>query len=234
MQNYTPVRKRPYSLAHELVAVLTQQIMNGKFKPGEKLPSETELVREQGVSRTVVREAISNLQASGLVETRHGIGTFVLDRPTHSGLHLSADTSTSVRAIIELRMGLEAQAAALAAERRSENQLFAMMQALEAFKNALSIGESYAEEDMRFHMLIAEAADNSHFTDIMQHIGIRLIPRTCFSSTECGTTDFKPLGQFAYIEHQAILNAIRRQNPEAAKAAMLLHLTNSLDRFCGV
>lgn len=61
MQNYTPVRRRPYSLAHELVAVLTQQIMTGKFKPGEKLPSETGLLREQGVRRTMLLEAISYL-----------------------------------------------------------------------------------------------------------------------------------------------------------------------------
>ena len=64
--------KRGHSRAHDLVSSLTRQILLGTFKPGDKLPSENTLVREHGVSRTVVREALSKLQASGLVETRHG------------------------------------------------------------------------------------------------------------------------------------------------------------------
>ena len=73
-----PDRKRSPGLAHEIVAGLTQRIRLGQIAPGATMPSESTLVREHGVSRTVVREAISQLQASGLVETRHGIGTFVL------------------------------------------------------------------------------------------------------------------------------------------------------------
>ena len=80
-------RVRGHSRAHDLVSSLTQQILLGTFKPGDKLPSENTLVREHGVSRTVVREALSKLQASGLVEPRHGIGTFVIER--------SADTNMS-------------------------------------------------------------------------------------------------------------------------------------------
>ena len=72
-----PARKRSHNLAHDLVAKLTQSILLGQMLPGAKLPSENTIVQEHGVSRTVVREAISKLQASGLVETRHGIGTFV-------------------------------------------------------------------------------------------------------------------------------------------------------------
>ena len=80
------VRKRSPGLAHDIVAELTQRILLGQLVPGEKLPSESAIVREQGVSRTVVREAISKLQASGLVETRHGIGTFVLERDQRHGI----------------------------------------------------------------------------------------------------------------------------------------------------
>src|SRR5688572_27993084 len=80
----TPLRARrkQRSLAQELVSELSQQISDGVFKRGEKLPTESAIMEAQGVSRTVVREAISRLQAAGLVETRHGIGTFVLDTPT--------------------------------------------------------------------------------------------------------------------------------------------------------
>ena len=131
-------RKRSPGLAHDIVAELTQRILLGQLAPGEKLPSESTIVREHGVSRTVVREAISKLQAAGLVETRHGIGTFVLERDQQQGIHLKRDTAASVRGIIELRMGLETQAAALAARRRTEGQLLQMRQARDDYQSSLA------------------------------------------------------------------------------------------------
>lgn len=86
IENPSLVRKRPNNLAQGVVDALTQRILLGQLKPGEKLPSESTIVLEHGVSRTVVREAISKLQASGLVETRHGIGTFVLEPHAQQGL----------------------------------------------------------------------------------------------------------------------------------------------------
>ena len=104
--------KRGHSRAHDLVSSLTQQILLGTFKPGDKLPSENTLVPEHGVSRTVVREALSKLQASGLVEPRHGIGTFVMERQAQAGLRIAAESAANVRDLLELRIGLEGQAAA--------------------------------------------------------------------------------------------------------------------------
>jgi len=228
-----PTRKRATSLAHDLVEVLSQQILLGQFRPGDKLPSEPTIVREHGVSRTVVREAISKLQASGLVETRHGIGTFVLERESQLGLRLSLDTAASVRGILELRMGLEVQAVALAAVRRSDEQLRRMRQALDDYQASLANNDSCVEEDKRFHQLIAEATGNTYFTEIMQHLGDTMIPRTRVKGDERGDADFARLGYLANQEHEAILNAIRKQDPDAARAAMVLHLTNSRDRFSG-
>jgi DNA-binding FadR family transcriptional regulator len=231
--NGTPVRKRANSLAYDLVQVLTQRILLGQFSPGEKLPSETTIVREHGVSRTVVREAISKLQASGLVETRHGIGTFVLERESPLGLRLHVDTAASVRGILELRMGLEVQAVALAAVRRSDEQLVRMRKALDDYQASLANNDSCVEEDKRFHQLIAEATGNTYFTDIMQYLGNSMIPRTRVNADERGSADLAQLGYLASLEHEAILNAIRKQDPDAARAAMLLHLSNSRDRFSG-
>ncbi|MGY4493273.1 FadR/GntR family transcriptional regulator [Pseudomonas sp. TE3610] len=228
-----PTRKRATSLAHDLVEALRQQILLGQFRPGDKLPSEPTIVREHGVSRTVVREAISKLQASGLVETRHGIGTFVLERESQLGLRLSLDTAASVRGILELRMGLEVQAVALAAVRRSDDQLQRMRQALADYQASLANNDSCVEEDKRFHQLIAEATGNTYFTEIMQHLGDTMIPRTRVTGDERGDADFARLGYLANQEHEAILNAIRKQDPDAARAAMVLHLTNSRDRFSG-
>ncbi|NBA95470.1 FadR/GntR family transcriptional regulator [Pseudomonas sp. R5(2019)] len=228
-----PVRKRATSLAHGLVEALSQRILLGQFSPGEKLPSETAIVREHGVSRTVVREAISKLQASGLVETRHGIGTFVLERESQLGLQLNIDTAASVKAVLELRMGLEVQAVALAALRRSDEQLTRMRQALDDYRASLASNDSCAEEDRRFHQLIAEATGNRYFTEIMQHLGEAMIPRAQVNADERGAIDFSHLGYLAHLEHEAIFNAISRKDPDAARAAMVLHLSGSRDRFSG-
>jgi len=232
MHNHTP-RKRSQGLAHDIVTTLTQRILLGQMAPGEKLPSESAIVGEYGVSRTVVREALSKLQAAGLVETRHGVGTFVLARDQRQGLHLNHDTAVSVRGILELRLGLETQAAALAALRRSEVQLQHMREALDDYQASLANNDSSVEPDVRFHQLIAQATGNTYFTDVIQHLGNSVIPRTRINAEERGDTDLMKLGQLANLEHEAILNAIRRQDPDAARAAMLLHLSNSLERMTG-
>lgn len=224
-------RRRTPSLAHDLVNDLTQRILRGDFAVGQKLPSETAIVSEHGVSRTVVREALSKLQAAGLVETRHGVGTFVLERPTHGGLRLNVDTLTNVRSVLELRMGLETQAAALAARRRTEEQLLLMRQALDDYRQLLANNDSCVEADRRFHVLIAQATGNNCFPEMLLHLGAALIPRTQLNSQERGGEDFSQLGKVAQAEHEAIYQAIRRQDPDAARAAMLLHLSNSMERF---
>ena len=229
-----PPRKRSQGLAHDIVTALTQRILLGQMLPGERLPSESAIVGEYGVSRTVVREALSKLQAAGLVETRHGVGTFVLARDERQGLHLTHDTAVSVRGILEFRMGLETQPAALAALRRSDAQLQQMRQALDDYQDSLGNQDSSSvEPDVRFHQLIAQATGNTYFTDVIQHLGNSVIPRARINAQERGDADLMKLGQLANLEHEAILNAIRRQDPDAARAAMLLHLSNSLARMTG-
>lgn len=233
IENAPAVRKRSTNLAQGVVDALTQRILLGQLKPGEKLPSESTIVLEHGVSRTVVREAISKLQASGLVETRHGIGTFVLAQHPQQGLRLHVDTVASVRNMLELRLGLEVQAVALAALRRNDVQLAHMRQSLDDYQASLANNDSCVEDDKRFHQLIAEATGNTFFSEIMQHLGTAMIPRTLVVGAERGGADFAKLGQLANLEHEAIFNAIKRQDPDAARAAMVLHLTNSRDRFSG-
>lgn len=227
-------KRRQHTLATDLVTDLSQRIVLGKIPPGHKLPSESEIVREHGVSRTVVREAISKLQASGLVETHHGVGTFVLERSHQTGLRLKVETVASVRDIIELRIGLETQAVALAALRRTDEQLAAMRQALDDYQDLLAKEDSCVEADKRFHMLIAEATGNPYFTEIMQHLGSALIPRSRIASSERAGTNLSHHAYLANLEHEALLTAIRRQDPDAARAAMWTHLSNSRERLAPV
>src|SRR5437870_8116801 len=114
-------RRRLRNLASELVEGIGARIRDRKLKPGDKLPTEAEIMREWGVSRTVVREALSKLQAGALVETRHGVGTFVLEPPAPSGFRIDPaeiETAVDILAVLELRIRLETESAGLAAARR--------------------------------------------------------------------------------------------------------------------
>src|SRR3954470_13009280 len=147
-------RRRPRSLALELVSSLGERIRDGRLQVGDKLPTEAAIMAEFDVSRTVVREALSKLQASGLVETRHGIGTFVLGLGGDAGFRISPDqyaTLQDVVAVLELRIGLETEAAALAAMRRTEANLTAMRKALDVLGVALEQGSDAVAADFQFH-----------------------------------------------------------------------------------
>src|SRR5438067_10288812 len=122
------------SRADRVVEELATRIRIGDLRCGDKLPTETEIMRAHDVSRTVAREAITRLQAERLVETRHGIGTFVLELPPPAPLVIdprSVVTLQDVLSILELRVSLETEVASLAAARRSEQQLAAVRAALD-------------------------------------------------------------------------------------------------------
>src|ERR1700761_9448985 len=156
-------RRRPRSLALELVSSLGERIRDGRLKVGDKMPTEAAIMAEFDVSRTVVREALSKLQASGLVETRHGIGTFVLGLGEDAGFKISREqygTLQDVVAVLELRIGIETEAAALAAHRRTDANLAAMRRALDALADSLAHGSDAVAADFLFHQEVARATQN--------------------------------------------------------------------------
>lgn len=227
-------RRKHRSLAQELVAELSQRIRDGLIKRGEKLPTESAIMEEQGVSRTVVREALSRLQAAGLVETRHGIGTFVLDTPSPSGFRIDPATIVTLRdvlAILEFRISLEVESAGLAAQRRSSVQLQAIREALDAINDGVAHSSDAVSADFQFHLRIAESTGNRYFTDIMSHLGTSIIPRTRVNSVSLAHDDQAHYMARLEREHEQIYEAIARQDSDAARAAMRLHLTNSRERL---
>lgn len=228
-----PLRRRGRTLAEEAVNSLSASIHEGKLKPGDKLPTESAIMAALGVSRTVVREALSRLQASGLVETRHGIGTFVLERPADTGSPFRIDpsamtTALDVLAMLEFRVSLEAEAAGLAASRRADEHLNAMRRALDDLKQTASDGRDSVGADFEFHLAIARATGNRYFTDIMGHLGTVVIPR---SRLQVNTPEREQYLERVNFEHESIYDAIERRDPEAARAAMRMHLTNSRERL---
>ena len=226
-------RQKHRSLAEDLVTELSRRIREGELARAAKLPTESQVMQEHGVSRTVVREAISRLQASGLVETRHGIGTFVRDIPSASGFYIDPDsivTLHDVLAVLELRISLEVEAAGLACSRRTDQQLQLMRDSLDAL-NSPAVSVDYAvSADFQFHQQIALATGNRYFTDIMLHLGLSNIPRTRLHSTR-HTSDAGPYLERLSREHEDIYKAIVRRDSDAARAAMRLHLSNSRERM---
>ncbi len=227
-------RRKSRTLSAELADTLGQRIRSQEYPPGSKLPKEMDIMEEFGVSRTVVREAISNLQAAGMVETRHGIGTFAL-LPEDNGLfRVHPDQISTLRdtiALLELRIGLETEAAALAATRRTEENLAKMQLALTAFKASIEAGQNAVQADFQFHTEIALATQNSHFIQFMALLGERVIPRSRLTPSNEVTPARQAYLQRVHQEHESIFNAILNQDVDAARAASRTHLSNSRERL---
>jgi GntR family transcriptional regulator, transcriptional repressor for pyruvate dehydrogenase complex len=228
----TPLR-RARSLTADLVQALGDRVRDGRLQAGAKLPPEGAIMEEFGVSRTVVREAISRLQAAGVVETRHGIGTFVLGHGEPGAFRIAPDkmaTLQDVIGVLELRIGVETESAALAALRRTPDNLAALRSALDAYNAAVEEGRDAVGPDYQFHVEIARATQNRHYADLMTTLGGSMIPRARLENVEPAAPDRVEYLRRVNLEHESILAAIERQDPDGARAAMRTHLANSKQR----
>ncbi len=226
--------QRRETLTTQLVRELSRRIARGELKPGDKLPSEQHLIASFKVSRTVVREAISSLKAEGLVSTRQGVGAFVLQRhptPPFRVNHVSFTTLKQVIDVLELRIGVEAEAAALAAERRSERDLEAMRFALDRMTRDIEDARDAVEPDLDFHRCVAEATSNPHYTQLFNSLGMMLIPRTRVETFKFHADEPAAYLRLVNEEHESIFDAIRNRDAEAARQAMRRHLANSRERL---
>lgn len=218
-----------------MAEAISSDIRTGALKPGDKLPTETEIMARHHVSRTVVREAITYLQAERLVQTRHGIGTFVLE-PTlvNHGLSAATASATTLRDILEvleLRICLETEAVWLAASRRTSEQVEQLRQALGEMKKHDERTVASVDADVAFHQLIALSSGNRYFVDILRDLGNAILPRSRINPAHLAQVD--PVLFFDRVnrEHEDIFNAIERRDAEAARAAMRTHLSNSRERL---
>ncbi len=224
---------RPRSLAHGLVELLEAQFRSGQLAPETKLPTESALMRTYGVSRTVVREALSSLQASGWVKTRHGVGSFVQAQSLAPVFALNTqqrDALHEVIATLELRVAVESEAAALAAQRRTTKQLQALHAALVLLQDALAKGVDSAAQDYVFHLELSRATHNPRFVDLLATLGVNGIPRARLSAVDGPGEAQRAYLQRVQAEHESIYQAVADQDPEAARAAMRTHLVNSRER----
>ncbi len=220
------------TLAQRVVTGLKGKILSGELAPGTKLPSEAELIEEYAVSRTVVREAVTRLRAEGLVETFQGRGSFVLAVPEPSPFALEASairSSHDVLSMVDFRLGVECEAAALAAARITPAAAEQVRAALEAFRTAGA--EGAVEADFAFHRAVAAATGNRFYVDLIESLGPMMImlPRTRLGE-EYSMTDAAHVER-VQREHDNVAAAVLAGDVDTARAAMRLHLGNTRRRL---
>ncbi|MBL8311828.1 MAG: FadR family transcriptional regulator [Burkholderiales bacterium] len=238
---------RPLSLADEAHRQLLLQLDMALWKPGAKLPPEKALADSLGVSRPVLREALARLKADGRIESRQGAGAFVAERnkiaafrlhtaprsgaTTHRDAHpvpAAEDADTAERELLELRQIVEAGAAELAAQRRTDADLMAIRNALGDMSAALSVRADGADADDRFHNAIAAATHNPQITRFVEFLGAQ------FSASRKVTWDHTGyavgIAEVGHADHIAILEAIESSDAAAARVRAHAHVQRALDR----
>ncbi|MDQ1006692.1 GntR family transcriptional repressor for pyruvate dehydrogenase complex [Streptomyces sp. V4I23] len=221
----------PVRLADQVAAMLSEEIESGRLAEGDKLPTEVELVKQLGVSRTVVREAVSRLRNAGLVEPRQGLGVFVMPRRTRP-LDLeaeSADTKSKVLQIVEVRRAMEGEAAHLAAARATPGDVARMRQALDAIDAAVASGGDGVDEDLAFHRSIAESTGNSVMVSTVRYLGEVL--RSGIHVTRANEARRGDFIEAVRQEHHAILAAIEAGDGAAARTAARRHMKHAASRL---
>jgi GntR family transcriptional repressor for pyruvate dehydrogenase complex len=218
-------------LSDRVADALATEIQAGRFAAGEKLPTESSLSAQFGVSRTVVREAVSRLRSLGMVDPRQGSGVYVLPAGL-APLAFDVDRSVSQQAVIqmvEVRRALEAEAAELAAERRDRNDVRQIREALDAVDAAVAAGRNGVAEDVEFHRRIAKAARNPFLLDTLRYLSESLQRATRVTrANEARRADF---ARAVRLEHQRILRAIEAGDPAAARRAGARHMDNAIIRI---
>jgi GntR family transcriptional repressor for pyruvate dehydrogenase complex len=225
-------RKR--NLGAELADRLRDEIRAGVYAAGEKLPSEFELMNAAGVSRAVVREAVSALRASGFVETKQGVGAFVTESGTVHTFRLGPEYMHDLQKVLdvlELRMGIEVEAVALAAQRRSQQQLEVIWAAYDEIDKVINRGEVAVGSDFHLHQCIAQATCNPSFADFMEFLGPVVIPRQTVHVRFRSNDEQALYLQMIQAEHRRIVEAIGRQDVAAAREAMRIHLVDGRERY---
>jgi GntR family transcriptional repressor for pyruvate dehydrogenase complex len=218
-----PIKPKP--IYEQVFEQIRDLIFRSELKPGDKIPSERELTEQLDVSRVSVRNAISKLVVLGFLENRQGQGTFVCqtnsldENPLAMALKAS---DSSIKDLLEVRMGLECNAAALAAERADEEDIKILEGCINKIHERILLGRLGAEADVAFHMAIAFATKNPAQVHIMKNfydflmLGIKKSLMRLYED---------PSGMQAIRDqHLKIVQAIRNRDPHKSYMAMKAHI----------
>ena len=217
-------------VAEEIAQHLVVLIRDGAMAAGTKLPTEQTLSRQFGVSRTVVREAISRLKSDGLVESRQGSGVSVIPSSLRRSfkLHGAVLGPQQVIELLELRQPLEMASARRAAARYTSEDLHEIVAAQHRMMMSPDWSDEGVQADLDFHHAIAKATHNPFYADFMAFLGGALRATILTARSESKNPNIKSI---TLEEHLKIIQAIEARDPEAAGHAMLLHLQGAGQRM---
>jgi GntR family transcriptional regulator, transcriptional repressor for pyruvate dehydrogenase complex len=210
-----------------IINQIRELIISGQLKPGDKLPSERKLSERLNIGRTYVRDAIRKLEFYGILKTLPqsgtvvaGIGLTALEGLISDVLHLE---NTDFASLVETRVILEIESARLASERRTENDLKDLQNALARYYDKINNNEPAVEEDMMFHLKIAEASKNS----VLKSLMLIIIPDilTSYNKYKICTNDRL---KKRHEEHMRLYDCIASKDGVAASASMREHLKDIL------
>jgi len=228
-----PVQAEP-NLTDRVTEMLLEEITSGDYRVGEVLPPEQIIATRMGVSRTVLREAVSRLKGDGIVQSKQGRGLTVMQTARPSVLRMQAadiGDADQVLRIVELRRGFEIEAAQLAAQRRSEEDLAAMRQALRKMGDAIATGDVAVgvDADMEFHRCVARATRNEHYLNFFDFLAVLLKKNLRVSRSR--SAKIAGRGAQAQKEHEALFAAIEKGDVELARQQARTHVDNTEARL---
>ena len=226
LENFSEIRVE--SPVDKIIRQIRSLITTGQLASGDRLPPERKLAEKLGVSRTHVRDAIRKLEFYGILKTLPqsgtvvaGIGITALEGLITDVLKLEKSDFTS---LVETRVVLETSAAKLAAERRTKEDIVEIGKALTAYEEKIRMNNNAVEEDLMFHLKIAEASKNVVLKSLMLIITPDIVNNFIQYKVCDDQTEFKALE-----EHQTILQHIINQDGDAASKAMRNHLKDVID-----
>ena len=221
------------SLTNDLVESLRNKILGGNMPAGTKLPAAKDIEEQAGVSRSVVREAVAALKAEGLIISRQGVGMFVANKTQIQRFEIDSKEFASIEdavQILELRMAVELEMASMAAKNRTDAQMQTIWNCLEKFDRQLENGNDARQEDLDFHLAIANASGNPYFSRFIKFIGKGVIPPRDIVTKNENAPDSNEYLTIIQSEHKKIASAIDSQEYEQARYATMEHLGNSRKR----
>ncbi|WP_417271921.1 FadR/GntR family transcriptional regulator [Celeribacter halophilus] len=222
--------RRP-SLADQVYDQLLVKILEEEYPVHSRLPAEDVLAQSFGVSRPIVRAALSRLRDDGIVQSRRGSGSYVLRRPDRQLISfVPLESISDVQRCYEFRIDVEGAAAAWAAERRNDDDLAAMEEAYRVMERAYQENELAVDADQRLHLAVARASKNPFFSSVLESLGEQIAFGVKLSRS-LTLLDTPTRQELVLAEHRDVLDAIRKRQPEVASATMRYHITAAKDRM---
>ncbi len=211
------------SLVDQAIDQLRDQVTSGEWPIGSRIPTENELATELGVGRNTVREAVRVLTHAGMLECRQGAGTFVVAANEAAAGMARRLAAARLRDILEVRRGLEVEAARLAAHRRTDDDLGRIDAALDHREQAWGSGDAQAfiEADVALHETIVAAAHNAVLAELYDDFS-NPIRESLLGSVGSELTDAR------YVDHARLCAAIRDRDDDAAAREASEHLNETL------